>query len=109
MMINYEMYKIHREGEKEKEKLKDKKGDKKNDKLTNIDEDDEQAKVTVVPIEDNEENRRLERKKRSQEDMVADFVKILEQMNPYRYAPPHRFERNSLRYFAQLDVVLIRL
>ncbi|EYC02795.1 hypothetical protein Y032_0098g3125 [Ancylostoma ceylanicum] len=82
---DYEMYKIHREGEKdkEKEKGKDKKNDKKRGKLSNIDEDDEKTKVTVIPIEESEETRRLERKKRSQEDMVADFVKILEQMmNP---------------------------
>ncbi|VDM73915.1 unnamed protein product [Strongylus vulgaris] len=53
----------------------------KHGKLSIVDEDDEKTKVTVVPIEDSEEDRRLERKKRTQEDMVADFVKILEQMS----------------------------
>ncbi|KHJ98269.1 hypothetical protein OESDEN_01747 [Oesophagostomum dentatum] len=55
----------------------------KNGKLPNIDEDDESTKVTVVSVDDSEEARRLERKKRTQEDMVADFVKILEQMSKF--------------------------
>ncbi|WKY03065.1 hypothetical protein Q1695_016394 [Nippostrongylus brasiliensis] len=78
------MYKIHREGGKEKEKEKEKES-LKNDKKRGPGhaDDDEKSKVTIVQVEDVEENRRLERKKRTQEDMVSDFVKILEQMmNP---------------------------
>ncbi|CAJ0597408.1 unnamed protein product [Cylicocyclus nassatus] len=79
---DYEMYKIQRDGSRERERDKEKRNEKKREKNANIDEEDEKAKVTVVPIED-EEDRRLGRKKRTQEDMVADFVKILEQMmNP---------------------------
>lgn len=75
---DYEMYKIHREGEKDKESHKSEKK-----RSPNHEEDDEKAKATAVQIEDMAETRRLERKKRTQEDMVADFVKILEQMmNP---------------------------
>ncbi|CAJ0578444.1 unnamed protein product, partial [Mesorhabditis spiculigera] len=42
--------------------------------------------IAVVVEEDDEERRRLERKKRTQEDMVNDFVKILEQMMKPRQA-----------------------
>ncbi|KAK5977073.1 hypothetical protein GCK32_015256 [Trichostrongylus colubriformis] len=73
---DYEMYKIHRNGEKEGLK-----GEKK--RASNNEDADDKTKVTVIPVDDSEETRRLERKKRTQEDMVADFVKILEQMmNP---------------------------
>ncbi|PIO76929.1 hypothetical protein TELCIR_00979 [Teladorsagia circumcincta] len=76
---DYEMYKIHREGEKDGTK-----GEKK--RPPNNGDDDEKSKVTVVEVDDSEETRRLERKKRTQEDMVADFVKILEQMMKPRQA-----------------------
>ncbi|XGW15188.1 hypothetical protein V3C99_001015 [Haemonchus contortus] len=73
---DYEMYKIHRDGEKEGLKAEKKRSPTKGD-------DDDKTKVTVVQMDDSEETRRLERRKRTQEDMVADFVKILEQMmNP---------------------------
>lgn len=42
----------------------------------------------MVPMPDDEEMRRLERKRRTQEDMVADFVKILEQMSESSSRPP---------------------
>ncbi|CAJ0942032.1 unnamed protein product, partial [Mesorhabditis belari] len=42
--------------------------------------------IAVVVEEDDEERKRLERKKRTQEDMVNDFVKILEQMMKPRQA-----------------------
>uniref|UniRef100_A0A8R1DJV4 Uncharacterized protein n=1 Tax=Caenorhabditis japonica TaxID=281687 RepID=A0A8R1DJV4_CAEJA len=50
-------------------------------------DDDEKTKVKVATIkiddDEDDEKRRMDRKKRTQEDMVADFVKILEQMmNP---------------------------
>ncbi|KAK6010781.1 hypothetical protein OSTOST_24152 [Ostertagia ostertagi] len=49
-------------------------------------DDEAKSKMTVVEVDDSEETRRLERKKRTQEDMVADFVKILEQMMKPRQA-----------------------
>ncbi|CAI4230451.1 unnamed protein product [Auanema sp. JU1783] len=75
MMINYEMYKIHRQGQLNNKENKS--------KVSKTQDEEERTKVSVIAMEDDEEMRRLERKKRSQEDMVADFVKILEQMmNP---------------------------
>ncbi|CAD6197437.1 unnamed protein product [Caenorhabditis auriculariae] len=75
------MYKIHRQGQPlGKEKPPAGKSKSKNA------DDDEKTKVKVATVQienDDEEIRRMERKKRTQEDMVADFVKILEQMmNP---------------------------
>ncbi|CAI2349540.1 unnamed protein product [Caenorhabditis sp. 36 PRJEB53466] len=93
----YEMYKIHRQGQQQQQQQQQangtvgseetKKLTKKKSKSPLDDEDEEKTKVKVatIRIEDDEEDekRRMERKKRTQEDMVADFVKILEQMmNP---------------------------
>ncbi|KAK6038077.1 hypothetical protein COOONC_24418 [Cooperia oncophora] len=72
------MYKIHRDGEKGL------KGEKK--RAASNGDDEEKNKVIVLDMDDSEETRRLERKKRTQEDMVADFVKILEQMMKPRQA-----------------------
>lgn len=88
----YEMYKIHRQGQQ----LNGVNGSDQQKKLTKkkskgVSEDDDEdektkCKVATIRIEDHDEEvekKKVERKKRTQEDMVADFVKILEQMmNP---------------------------
>lgn len=54
--------------------------------IDNDEEENEKSKVVTIKIEgdeEEEEKRKHERKKRTQEDMVADFVKILEQMSEW--------------------------
>ncbi|EFO83549.1 hypothetical protein CRE_02864 [Caenorhabditis remanei] len=96
MMPDYEMYKIHRQGQQlnsangsdHQKKLTKKNTFQKSKGVLEDDDEDEKTKckVATIRIEDHdeeEEKRKMERKKRTQEDMVADFVKILEQMmNP---------------------------
>ncbi|KJH48311.1 hypothetical protein DICVIV_05552 [Dictyocaulus viviparus] len=47
------------------------------------DDDDQKSRVSIIQVEVNETAKEFDRKKRTQEDMVTDFVTILEQMmNP---------------------------
>ncbi|CAI5446783.1 unnamed protein product [Caenorhabditis angaria] len=84
---DYEMYKIHRQGQQQQNGEKEANNNKKSKSKNVNDENDEKCKVKIQEDQDQDDiekqQQKSERKKRTQEDMVADFVKILEQMmNP---------------------------
>ncbi|PAV84025.1 hypothetical protein WR25_14454 [Diploscapter pachys] len=77
----YEMYNIHKQAQSEK---KANKKSKESSKENLVEKDGEKIQPPVIiTINDEGEPSAAEKKKRKQEDLVTDFVKILEQMmNP---------------------------
>ncbi|CAB3401267.1 unnamed protein product [Caenorhabditis bovis] len=105
------MYKIHRDGHDNEEQQK--KLTRKKSKVSEEDIENTTTKIATILINDEtEDQQKMERKKRTQEDMVADFVKILEQMMNPRQAVTSFFSAAmgvtaitvSLIYFGNLPV-----